>query len=86
VTGESPDYDTLFVDVTGIPLEQLLALDESALGHSLRRLVHEINNPQEAVAGHNSALPGPRPAPSQIRENPWQEPRKPAPLAETDPT
>jgi FXSXX-COOH protein len=56
VTGGSPDYDTQFVDVTEIPLERLLALGDSALGHSLRRLAQEISSPQDAVAGHNSAI------------------------------
>jgi hypothetical protein len=61
VTGETPECDTDFVDVTGLPLDQILALGDSvdgdsALGHSLRRLAHEIDNPQDAVAGHNSAI------------------------------
>jgi FXSXX-COOH protein len=61
VTGETPGYDTDFVDVTRLPLDQLLALGnatrgDSALDHSLRRLAYEIAHPQEAVAGHNSAI------------------------------
>jgi FXSXX-COOH protein len=55
VTGESPDQDTHLVDLTGIPLERLLALDDSVLGQSLRRLIQEIDSPQD-VAGHNSAI------------------------------
>jgi FXSXX-COOH protein len=56
VTGESPDLDTNLVDVTGIPLERLLALGDSVLGQSLRRLAEEIDSPKDAVAGHNSAI------------------------------
>jgi FXSXX-COOH protein len=56
VTGESPDQDTHLVDLTGIPLERLLALGDSVLGQSLRRLIQEIDSPQDAVAGHNSAI------------------------------
>jgi FXSXX-COOH protein len=56
VTGETPEYDTEFVDVTGIPLERLLALGDSALGQSLGRLAQEIDNPQDAVAGYSSAI------------------------------
>jgi FXSXX-COOH protein len=56
VTGESPDRDTNLVDVTGIPLERLLALGDSVLGQSLRRLIQEIDSPQDAVAGHESTI------------------------------
>ena len=56
VTGESPDLDTNLDDLTGIPLERLLALGDSALGESLRRLAREIDSPQDAVAGHQSAI------------------------------
>ncbi len=56
MTGETPVKDTPFVDVTGIPFEQLMALDDSVLGHALRVLAKEIANPQDAVAGHQSAI------------------------------
>jgi FXSXX-COOH protein len=56
VTEDSAELDTSFVDVTGIPLERLLSLGDSALGLSLRRLVKEVDSPSDAVAGHNSAI------------------------------
>jgi FXSXX-COOH protein len=56
VAVKSAEYETDFVDVTGIPIDQLLNLADSALSHSLLRLVREIEHPDEAVAGHEASL------------------------------
>jgi FXSXX-COOH protein len=53
---EPQDYDSDFVEVGALPLRDLLALDESVLGHALRRLQHEADHPEEILAGWSSNL------------------------------
>jgi FXSXX-COOH protein len=43
-------------DVSNLPMYELLALDESALGPALRRLRREADHPEEVLAGFNSAV------------------------------
>ncbi|MEV4316819.1 FxSxx-COOH cyclophane-containing RiPP peptide [Actinocrispum sp. NPDC049592] len=57
VTVQPPsDRDTHFVDVSGIPMDQLLRLGDSALGLAIDRLAREVESPQDAVAGYSSAV------------------------------
>lgn len=44
------------VDLTGVSLDDLVELDPSVFAHSLRRVLAEIDRPQAAVAGWNSAM------------------------------
>lgn len=44
------------VDLSEVSLADLQELDQSVLAHSLRRILDEIDRPQEAVAGWNSAM------------------------------
>lgn len=53
-TDEGYEFD--LVDLTGVTLAELPQLDDSALAHSLRRILDEIDRPQDAVAGWNSVM------------------------------
>lgn len=44
------------VDLSEVSLADLQELDQSVFAHSLRRILDEIDRPQEAVAGWNSAM------------------------------
>ncbi|MBQ0976659.1 FxSxx-COOH cyclophane-containing RiPP peptide [Micromonospora zamorensis] len=44
------------VDLSDVSLADLQELDQSVFAHSLRRILDEIDRPQEAVAGWNSAM------------------------------
>lgn len=44
------------IDVTGLSFADVLNLDSSVLGASLRRILEEIDSPRDAVAGWQSAL------------------------------
>jgi FXSXX-COOH protein len=44
------------VDLSGVALADLDTLEPNALHHSLRRILEEIDRPQDAVAGWNSAV------------------------------
>ena len=43
-------------DVSTLPIQELLSLDESALGPALRRLRREADHPEEILAGFDSAV------------------------------
>lgn len=43
-------------DVGDLPIQDLLALDETALGPALRRLRREADHPEEILAGWDSAV------------------------------
>lgn len=45
------DDETGLLDLTDVPLDQVMALDESVLAQSLRRLVQEVDQPEDAVGG-----------------------------------
>jgi FXSXX-COOH protein len=44
------------VDLSEVSLADLQELDQSVFAHSLRRILDEVDRPQEAVAGWNSAM------------------------------
>ncbi|PZF93414.1 FxSxx-COOH cyclophane-containing RiPP peptide [Micromonospora endophytica] len=46
----------VLADLSDVSLADLPELDKSAFGHSLRRILEEIDRPQDAVAGWNSAM------------------------------
>lgn len=43
-------------DVGDLPIQELLRLDETALGPALRRLRREADHPEEILAGWDSAV------------------------------
>jgi len=54
-----PEWRSEVVDISGLPLTRLATLidgDDSPLAQSLRRLSDELANPDEPIAGFNSAL------------------------------
>ena len=61
MTGEDAESEwrSEVVDISGISLPRLAELtgdEESSLARSLRRLTDELANPDEPIAGFNSAL------------------------------
>ncbi|MFI7080441.1 FxSxx-COOH cyclophane-containing RiPP peptide [Micromonospora sp. NPDC049903] len=44
------------VDINGLSLADLRDLPDTAINRSLRRVLHEIDRPQDAVAGFQSAV------------------------------
>jgi FXSXX-COOH protein len=52
----SDDLSSTLVDLTDVRLVDLCALDQTALGMALRRVLEEADRPQDAVAGFQSAL------------------------------
>jgi FXSXX-COOH protein len=50
------DHSAL-VDVTGIPLDQLLPSTESVLARSLQALVRETSRPQEVISAFGNFAP-----------------------------
>ncbi|WP_327087864.1 FxSxx-COOH protein [Nonomuraea sp. NBC_01738] len=47
------------VDLSGIDLEEIAELPDSALGHALRRLMRDFDDPAGTYfLGHDSSLPG----------------------------
>lgn len=48
--------ESVMVDVTGLSLADLAAAGDGALASCLRRLVTDVDQPGEAIAGFNSAL------------------------------
>lgn len=53
---QPPEYESDLVDLTDATLREVMAVDDSALGHALRRLWHEADHPEEIVAGWNSGI------------------------------
>jgi FXSXX-COOH protein len=56
---EQPEWRSDMVDVSRMSLTELTELaeaDDSALARSLRRLVTDLDRPDEPIAGFNSAL------------------------------
>lgn len=51
-----PEPRSDLAELTDLSLPELLAADESALAHSLRRIRREIEQPEEAVAGFQNSL------------------------------
>ena len=51
-----PEWPSEVVDVSGISLAELTDGDDSPLAQTLRRLTDDLANPDEPIAGFNSAL------------------------------
>lgn len=51
------EEDDGLVDVTALPLEELVSSEETVLTNALRRLLREIDSPHEVIAGWNSHQP-----------------------------
>jgi FXSXX-COOH protein len=50
------EIESELIDLTGLTLEQVRSLGESALGNALRRVIFEAENPQEAIASFSSRI------------------------------
>jgi FXSXX-COOH protein len=48
---------TDLVDVTALPLAALLSTEDTVLSNALRRLLRELADPREAIAGWSSYQP-----------------------------
>jgi FXSXX-COOH protein len=53
-TADDSQFD--LIDLNAISLADLRGLDGSAFGQSLRRILDDIDRPQDAVAGWNAAI------------------------------
>jgi FXSXX-COOH protein len=52
-----PDWRSTMIDVSGLSLSELAAEDDdTALANALRRVAANATNPNEPIAGFNSAL------------------------------
>ncbi|MEU8237657.1 FxSxx-COOH cyclophane-containing RiPP peptide [Actinoplanes missouriensis] len=55
--GETPEkWRSVLIDVSRATLAELVATDDSALAHALRRVTDELDRPGEPIAGFNSAI------------------------------
>lgn len=59
MTASPADQDPILVDVSDLPLTDLLDNNETPLAESLRRLRGLVEHRAEAVAGFQNALPVP---------------------------
>lgn len=56
-SGGPQNTELSIIDYSGISLDQLAQLDDSALVHSLGRILGDVDNPDEVVlAGFNASL------------------------------
>jgi FXSXX-COOH protein len=55
--GHDASDHPFLIDVTGMPLDQLLPSDDSALAASLRNLVIETSRPQEIISAFGNFAP-----------------------------
>lgn len=53
------------VDVTRLPLDDLLAARDTVLSNALRRLLAELDQPQEIIAAFDSYIGDPAAAPAR---------------------
>jgi FXSXX-COOH protein len=51
-----PDIDTGLIDVTGVDLVEIELLDDSVLARALRRIIRQVDQADEPVAGFNSQV------------------------------
>lgn len=49
-------HEANLVDLTGLPLSEVLTMDESVLAQSLRRLTEEADQQEDIVAGFSNYL------------------------------
>jgi FXSXX-COOH protein len=54
--GHHPARSSDLIDLGGLSLTDLSALDDSVVAHSLRRILEESAQPDDAVAGFQSAI------------------------------
>jgi FXSXX-COOH protein len=54
--GHPPEWRSAMIDVSESSLPELVAREDSALDHCLRRLADDLAGPSEQIAGFNSAL------------------------------
>lgn len=50
------DQQSSLLDVSRLSLADVRTLDDTAIAHSLRRLLEEVDEPRDAVAGWQSAI------------------------------
>lgn len=50
------DHEADLVDLTDLPLSEVLTMDESVLAQSLRRLAQDVDQQEYIIAGHQSFL------------------------------
>jgi FXSXX-COOH protein len=50
------DVASCSIDLTGLDLDALAAMDNTVLANALRALRHEMEHPEEAAAGFQSSL------------------------------
>lgn len=53
---DEPMVESVIVDLTGVTLDDLRDLPDSVVAPALRRILEEIDSPQDAVAGFQSAI------------------------------
>jgi FXSXX-COOH protein len=56
---DAADQESSLVDVTGLPLSRLVSSGDSALAHSLRRLLTELDQQKEVLAAFGNFAPDP---------------------------
>ena len=56
----TPEHQLELADVSGLPLAELIPADDTVLANSLRRLLAELDHPQEIIAAFNNAASDPR--------------------------
>jgi FXSXX-COOH protein len=50
------EAEPALVDLTGLPLPELFASDDSVLANSLRRLLADLDRPQDVVAAFGNSV------------------------------
>jgi FXSXX-COOH protein len=50
------EAEPALVDLTGLPLPELFASDDSVLANSLRRLLADLDRPQDIIAGFGNSV------------------------------
>lgn len=56
MTDPLSDHETDLVDLTDLPLSQVMTMDDSVLAQSLRRLAQDVDQQEYIVAGYQSFL------------------------------
>jgi FXSXX-COOH protein len=51
---DGEDQESGYPDVSRLPLRELIAADDTVLDHSMRRLLAEMDRPQEIIAAFSS--------------------------------
>jgi FXSXX-COOH protein len=54
---DQPDDEGFdLIDLNGVSIADVMQLEPTVLAHSLHRILEEVDHPQDAVAGWQSAL------------------------------